>query len=190
MFNFKEYLLSEGKQVGTLYHFTSINSLLKLIGTNFKFNANNNYVSFTRDYQLPKTVPRDSSFAFSKVRVDIDGDKISNHYKVLPILGLKDENDPDIFNNTKQRINKTVDRESETVIISKSKNYFLKDYIKGIQVKDVDVDTNIVKHIQQYCEHNNIPLKLIRHFTLKEEITKQDVDNQLDLELYALELKD
>jgi hypothetical protein len=181
MLDFKQFLLSERKQVGTLYHFTSLKSLIGLLKSDFNFISNNGHISFARDYQLPKTVIQGTSFSNTTVRIDFAGDKLSDKYKVRPLLGLKDISDNDVFDYSKKRVSKIIDRESETIITGK--NYHLKPYIAGIQIRDVDLDDNLISSIRNTCE--NIPLNIVRQFTLK-EITSIDVYNQLDLELYTI----
>jgi hypothetical protein len=79
-------LLNEGKQVGTLYHFTNLFSLIKILETNtFKgsnaWNKNEKpFVSFTRNKNGWGLV----SGPGKTVRITIDGNKLSNNYKISP----------------------------------------------------------------------------------------------------------
>ena len=76
-------ILKEAKQVGTLYHYTPILSLLKILKSNTlgdeslgKYST----VSLTRDknfHKRTKIIPSES-------RIVIDGDKLSNNYKIKP----------------------------------------------------------------------------------------------------------
>lgn len=84
---FKEYILNEAKQVGNLYHFTTLSRLVPILSSNeIKIsgaNTNNSieFISLTRNYKLP-----DISSYFDKdynVRFVLD-DKISENMKIYP----------------------------------------------------------------------------------------------------------
>ena len=81
-------MLKEAKQVGLLYHYTTIEGMLGIVKRNrlgdkdhdsFSFN---NPISFAYNknfhkLQKTKTIPTDAVFI-------IDGDKLSEHYKISP----------------------------------------------------------------------------------------------------------
>lgn len=76
-------LLNESKQVGRLYHFTPVASLVKIIESNeLRASQADNHtaksISFTRDKQL-------SRGRASTARLVIDGDKLSNNLRIKPI---------------------------------------------------------------------------------------------------------
>jgi hypothetical protein len=81
--------LNEGKQVGLLYHYTSTNGLKGILQSN-RINASEEnylgnelyYISFTRDKNFHK---KGSKFGVStEYRITLDGDKLSNKYKIRP----------------------------------------------------------------------------------------------------------
>jgi hypothetical protein len=83
-------LLNEGKQVGTLYHFTYLSSVSSIHEKGIKFAPNNSYlpkhegmfyISTTRDHTGHRFV-KGSEFV---VRITLDGNKISEHYLIEPI---------------------------------------------------------------------------------------------------------
>jgi len=82
-------LLKEAKQVGTLYHFTSFDSLKNILQSNtIKGSWGNEgvkgkYVSTTRDKNLWKTDPNLGAEEL-QVALVLDGDKLSNKYKIRP----------------------------------------------------------------------------------------------------------
>lgn len=80
-------LIKEAKQVGTLYHFTSYSKLVKIINSGFVLTTEHKdiqpYVSFTRD----KSMYSDS--ISTQVRLAIDGDGLSNRYKIMPHADVK-----------------------------------------------------------------------------------------------------
>lgn len=72
-------LLSEAKQVGTLYHFTSYANMIKIIEDGLVLKPiNQPYVSFTRN----KTMYSDT--ISQSVRMTVDGDKLSQKYPFQP----------------------------------------------------------------------------------------------------------
>lgn len=80
----------EGKSVGTLYHYTDPTGLLKILQDNnlkpskLIFNYGGyNYISFTRDKNLHLRNKTHGIGGFS-IRLTLDGDKISNNYKLEP----------------------------------------------------------------------------------------------------------
>lgn len=80
-------LIREAKQVGTLYHFTSYRLLVRIINSGFVLTSNHKdiqpYVSFTRD----KLMYSDS--ISTQVRLTIDGNGVSNRYKIMPHADVK-----------------------------------------------------------------------------------------------------
>lgn len=78
-------ILSEAKQVGPLYRFVSYNNLIRLINSNFTIKPSpaSSYISFTRNKNLT------SDTISSNVRITIDGDKLSERYKINPYADIK-----------------------------------------------------------------------------------------------------
>jgi len=78
-------LLNEGKQVGTLYHFTTLRGATGIL-TLGKIKINEDgVISTTRDKNL-NTAEFDTEGDPDEniVRIDLDGNKISNNYKIQP----------------------------------------------------------------------------------------------------------
>jgi len=82
-------ILNEGKQVGILYHYTSNIAIKKIIQQN-RLNATEEYyrgedlyyISFTRNKNFHN---KGQHFEVSlDYRITLDGDKLSNRYKVTP----------------------------------------------------------------------------------------------------------
>jgi len=74
--------LNESKQVGNLYYFTTIENFKKILENNsiesiFDKKLNKNYVPFTRDFNGKG----------QEVRIVIDGDKLSENFKIRPFKG-------------------------------------------------------------------------------------------------------
>ena len=90
-------LLNEGKQVGILYHWTKLKNLENIIKIN-KLNTSHaghgtfDYISTTRS----KNKLQSGISEHSDVALVLDGDKISNKYKVIPYHDLETEEYDDI----------------------------------------------------------------------------------------------
>ena len=86
MKSFKEFYV-EGKQVGILYHYTSMFRLPEILESNVlksdkdKSSVVNKYISFTRDKHFHINYRDNIS---KDCRLVIDGDKLSHHYKLQP----------------------------------------------------------------------------------------------------------
>jgi hypothetical protein len=80
-------ILKEAKQVGDIYHFTSIDNLTNMLkeyksitlDDNYSSEAGEGYFSFTRNPNIPSL----SNFQ-KQVRLKLDGNKMSNKYKFEP----------------------------------------------------------------------------------------------------------
>jgi hypothetical protein len=170
---------NEAKNVGFIYHFTTLDNAIKILsGTKtsdavipaLTFISGNKTVSCTRnaclsvDYENSPDVRVDHGYV---VRFTIDGTKLSNKYKIKPIKGLTD-NSSDVFGKDKERI--TGD-ESEEVILGKNFTFDLKDAVVRIDVynylyDDIDEDEfiNKYKQIKSKAEAMGIKTKLVDDF--------------------------
>jgi len=89
----------EAKQVGILYHFMSVENILKVLNSgDFRFNARNDAgVSMSRNFKLSGEKSNVDGMFISaislekgrSVRLDLDGDKMSENIHVQPIRGWK-----------------------------------------------------------------------------------------------------
>ena len=87
-------ILREAKQVGPLYHFTNIEFLSNILQLGLKLKPNNStlpqhkntyYTSVTRDKSGAGVIDYLSNMTEFNVRIQLDGNKISERYKVEPI---------------------------------------------------------------------------------------------------------
>lgn len=117
--------INEGKQVGLLYHFTNSSSLKKILEKDI-INGSFMYekdgielygVSTTRNKNLNYDRKRNN------IRITLDGDKLSNNYKVQP----RDywEREYNVPNNPQ-----TIDEDEEVILtpkgfMSNAKNYII-----------------------------------------------------------------
>jgi hypothetical protein len=87
-------ILREAKQVGPLYHFTNISSLNDIIKTGIKFKPDNStlpqykntfFISTTRQQSGAGAIEYLSNLRDFDIRIKLDGDRISEKYRVEPI---------------------------------------------------------------------------------------------------------
>jgi hypothetical protein len=77
-------ILYEGKQVGILYHLMDENAFPYNLTNDRIGNRKSDIISFSRSksfLSIPQHLPKDKVFA----RFIIDGDKLSNNYKIFPV---------------------------------------------------------------------------------------------------------
>lgn len=118
----------EAKQVGILYHYTSLQGLLNIIRTNHlrASTPNNKFViSFTRDKNFHKSNNR--YIGSMQVSIIIDGNKLSNKYKITPYQDLATKADV-ITNKLKW------DKESEETVVGEKGITNIKNYILGVRI--------------------------------------------------------
>ena len=127
-------VLKEAKQVGTLYHFTDYKAALEIIKDSFKLKTVSSptdgyskdtpdylkYISFSRDRNLKSpTISRN-------VRFKIDGDSLSNKYKIEPFADVKAG-----FGRRKS------DESEERVNVAKQNGYVdISNYLESIEIMD------------------------------------------------------
>ena len=95
--------LSEGKQVGVLYHYTMIDKLIQILVSNeLRTTKISKLVSFTRD----KNFHKHYRFGINTdhIRLVFDGDKIANNYKVTPYNDFPGSTRPGTDDETEERI--------------------------------------------------------------------------------------
>jgi len=90
--SFNQYLV-ESKQVGVIYHFTNLESLIYILFENVIASSRQEYISFTRNYNLKNTYNKEKPW--SGVRIAVDGDMLTDRYKLSPysdtVNGIKGE---------------------------------------------------------------------------------------------------
>lgn len=83
--------IQEAKQVGILYHYTSVNFLLQILKEDTLLSRLNSddsrTISFTRDKNFEKFKGR--SIYSTEARIVLDGNKISERYKLEPFNFFK-----------------------------------------------------------------------------------------------------
>jgi len=122
----------EGKQVGTLYHYTSISNLMMILDTNTLYNRRKN-ICFTRDQNFNSC---DREISGLDCRLEIDGDSLSNNYKIEPYSDQK------IVNNDPKKL------ESEEKINEETISPII-PYIKKITIYNMPFTNNLDEKIKR-----------------------------------------
>ena len=135
----RRIILAESKQVGVLYHFTNEVIIKEIVKSNV-LQTSNGYVSLTRNYNLD----------FGNIRITLNGDKLSNRYKIEPFYD-------GVYNaTTKRKVRSPMrDQEREERIEKSITN--LDRYI--IQIDTMDLSTaDFLKF------HSNIPCNFVNEW--------------------------
>jgi hypothetical protein len=186
MVKFTKYF-NERKQRSTLYHFTTAKSLMLLITGNkdykleeFEFFAYNDRFSCTRDGCLAQNI-LSKDINISKgyiVRIDLDGEKISDNFKINPINGYDDNADKG------NKIGKDYEEQEEVIKMkfnkfAKGKTFKAKNYIKKIVLhndilSNPDFDLNLFTEL---CNKLQIQYEFVRKFN---KFLEESVNTNLD----------
>ena len=164
--SFSDFIaIAEGKQVGTIYHFTKQQSLIDMIESDFNLKSNQEYISFTRNYNMIdyESYQNDLSFDWKYfgnnrgIRIAIDGDKLSNKFKIEPFM--------DIANNVTRDKGEAEER-------VKTKPIKIGCCIKQIDVIGTDKAYNHFKPIiNDYCSKSNNNIK-VQHVKKLKDLKK------------------
>lgn len=202
---FREYLrrketLQEAKQVGTIYHFTRPHNIahllnktkqaeyglevLEFISMNGNFSTTRNS-SMTSDFTHPVLNAKNGYI----VRIALNGDKLSNKYKIKPIRGL-DDNSFDVF-GAGIRVPLNWGENEEVVLGDKKKKdentFKLKNYLLQIDIIYISSMTReetleIKDNIEKLLKQNNlkIPVNVVKKFS--------DLKNTKQMRIFESEL--
>jgi hypothetical protein len=155
--------ITEGKQIGEIYHFTSLDSTPDILESG-KLEPSPDrseklgFISFTRNRALSTL----GGFK-SQVRITIDGDKLSNKYQILPYAQLKPEIKRDEKDWDTPYSRSTQNSESELIIPSKkySGKINITHYIKKLDIIIYDdMDTYHEDQMGEINKISNISKKL------------------------------
>jgi hypothetical protein len=114
--------INESKQVGILYHHTTVKNVMGILNDNtLKLSQNHDSVSFTRDKNAYKTIAK-----IYPIRIVVDGNELSNNYKISPYQ--------DYYNSP--GITRKIPDEMEEVVLKDIRN--IKKYIIRVDVFEDD----------------------------------------------------
>lgn len=184
--------LKEGKQVGIVYHFTDYESAKKIIDDGLKLKVATKpvgldktpdyakYVSFTRNKDMR------SPTIYREVRFKVDGDAMSNRYKVEP------------YADTKAGFGRRSSDEAEERIDVEMRggNIDISPYLMSIEIMDptvlnenqqeyeddytdfeTPIKTSHVSHFKDLIDtlkEKNIPFKIVKSYLKERNISETD----------------
>ncbi len=206
MIKFREWLreqeVNEAKQVGTIYHFTRPHNIVHLLNKSkqeeygleiLEFISMNGNFSTTRNSSMTSdfTHPILNAKNGYIIRLALDGDKLSNKYKIKPIRGL-DDNSFDVFGNGKRVPLKWGENE-EVVLGNKTKKdentFKLKDFLLQIDIVHIpsmskEETMEIKDNIEKLINQNNlkVPVYVVKKFSdLKNTNRMRIFESELNL---------
>jgi hypothetical protein len=176
---FKTFL-KEGKQVGDLFHFTTVNQFKSILDDNFKMYSHNGVLSCTRNASLAQNIIGDISKKKGYVvRINIDGDRLSDKYIIKPILGYQYYLDPRIKFDI-GKVPKSFE-EQEEMVYDKKKDYVdIKKYVKSITFSPVTIEQ--VEGLKELESKIKVPYEYNRIF-FRENFSETFNEDYHDLEI-------
>lgn len=150
--------LKEAKQVGTVYHFTKLSNLSSMADDELQkknggkgawhLTSKNGHLSTTRNHNMSRAIlPKQHDLSIDKgygVRIALDGDKMSEHHRIRPVRGLKNDN-TDIFDHRHNKSNRTsrhTGEAEEAIKTDKDEFINIRPYIKHIDFVHHESETN------------------------------------------------
>jgi len=167
-------ILREAKQVGPLYHFTSYGRMILIVKDNFilkpkilsslEYSIPSDYLSFTRNKKMI------SDSISEDVRITIDGDKLSERYKIEPYADTKAGYGRNVWDESEERI--SMKKYPNGVDISKMiKNIDILDITS--QLGDPDEDNWEEETEPASFRHYNMLIKLLKEKNIPYNIVKK-----------------
>lgn len=168
----------EGKQVGILYHFTNFKNLKEILISNKMISYP--YISFTRNpnllfYEKSRGFNGGIENMYLPIRIVIDGDKLSNNYKIEPynhfnIKEIGNENGQYDYNKYSLP-NYNENEERVKGDITNIRDYIIKVDINSKSKKD----SKMALEIKKILEKNNIPYSFIKFSNMyKKSISEEN----------------
>ena len=148
-------LIFEAKQVGIIYHFTSIEALYRILETN-KMKSNLGHISFSRNARL--------GYMNADVRIVFDGNKMSNKFKFQPYM----HGNP-FYDDDPVQLRKMYGDEREETIKKSSISGILK-YVKQVDIRDYIKDYKRDMERLEYWKQkapNSIKFNFVKNWNKK-----------------------
>ena len=147
-------ILQEAKQVGDVYHFTPTYNLYSILNDGFLKPNYEQQVSTTRNKNVDLIPFFDNDSLDNVSRITLDGNKISNNFKIKPYH--YDEDVPPSKRGPAY-LNKI---EFEEQIITNGKNLPIYPYLKRIDIFTSDKEDSNIVEIESILKKKNIPLTI------------------------------
>lgn len=158
----------ESKQVGDLYHVCTLSAYLDYILPEDKLSASGKYMNWLYGQNMYVSFTRDKGFVVATNAVDdsdilvqlvVDGDKLSENYKIGPYNDFAYDQDGNPINDS----NLIRYREKEEVVNGPIKN--ISKYIKHVYIDSKDVSEESLADLEDLVELNSnaVYYKFIRN---------------------------
>lgn len=162
-------IITESKQVGTLYHVCTLDAVSRYIAPNDTLSSSGVFfnqmlkrtdcVSFTRDKNFIVDTPRNRK-ALMFFRFVVDGNKLSNHYKVVPYNDSFYDPDSDKMVHYPSK-----DREKEEIVVGKIHPF--SDYVLKVEFSlSKDVEELNKKNLNSFLEEFNLSYSYLSQFSV------------------------
>jgi hypothetical protein len=190
--------ITEGKQVGTLYHFTDLSSLLNILKTN-TLKASSKFekdklptVSLTRDKL--GDIGGVGGTGTKTVRISIDGNKLSNKYKITPYNYYSNypdykESEDEMEEIVQGDIKNIIDYIIEVRISPNSDSLYNPNFIKNLIGKYPFIKiSDKIRRGKKFVNYNEVALPLnndIKQY-IDDIITKEKIEYASDFPDYEM----
>lgn len=148
--------ITEAKQVGDVYHFTSLDGAYGILTDGFILaNDEEGQVSTTRNKNLDPADFWDYGYGNTLIRLKLDGDKISNKYKIQP---YNYSEEPDLEPPAYLGKNNF-----EEQIVTNGQDLPIYPYLKDVMIdisKDSDFNKKTLSQIENILKEKNIPYEI------------------------------
>lgn len=141
-------LLNEAKQIGNLYHFTALKNIIPILESQVLIPNGEGQISTSRRPNMDVSGFMKMQMGKSNIaRLMLDGDKISNKYKIRPFVYFDDD--------------EYIDGEDlgEEQIIVNRKNFYFLNYLKRIDIF-ITKKEKIIDKVISLLDKMNIPYKI------------------------------
>lgn len=168
--------ITEGKQVGNLYHYSFLTNISNILDDGLKFQKDN-IEDYLKEYSIAATRNHNFSgfdvwnFMKRSCRIVLDGDEISQRYKIAPV------NADNIWNSRTDKLTYKYYSTSKTNnlyeerIYSNTPGYLSSDYILKIDIntetQDWEHNVNMHQEILDKADMKKIPINMIKDFNSK-----------------------
>lgn len=141
-------------------------------------------MSLTRNFRLPKdasiTGNHGISDAYGTVaRITLDGDKLSNNFKLTPVRGLIDPSIQDILSSGLKRVDRKHNENEE--LLTGKRGYNLSKYVKSVEVlyRQEFLSKNDQDTIEKICHKKGVALSFLRMWEPVKEDASYHVNEYL-----------
>ena len=148
--------INESKQVGDIYHFTPIIDdynnvyLLSILNSGYILPNEDKQISTTRNKKVD-VEPFMGGILDYMARLTLDGDKISNKYKIRPFQWNPEDNDEPAY---------LAKKEFEEQIITNGKNFPIYPYLKKVDLFVKDTEEEEVNKVIDILNSKNIDYEI------------------------------